>query len=74
MQDRSSIADIRSAPKLAYSKAEVSSLLSISLRTLDNLIARKEITVRRIGRRVLIPYTSVAAFLRCDHSTIAKAA
>jgi excisionase family DNA binding protein len=56
-------------PKLAYSKAESASLLSVSLRTIDNLIARKELTVRRVGRRVIIPATSITAFLRLDHST-----
>ncbi len=60
--------------KLAYSKLEAASLLSVSLRTIDNLIAQKEITVRRIGRRVVVPATSLAAILRCDSYTMKKAA
>ena len=60
--------------KLAYTKQEASSLLSISVRTIDNLIAQNELTVRRIGRRVIIPATSIAALLRCDSRTMAKAA
>lgn len=57
------------ASKFAYRKAEAAALLSMSLRTLDNLICRKEITVRRVGRRVLIPATSIRAFLLVDHVT-----
>jgi len=60
--------------KLAYSKAEAAKLLSVSARTIDNLIALKELTVRRIGRRVLVPHTSITAFLRCDHDTMAAKA
>lgn len=55
--------------RLAHSKVEAASLLGVSLRTIDNLIAQKEITVRRVGRRVLIPATSLTAFLRVDHCT-----
>lgn len=62
------------ASKLAYSKAESAILIGVSLRTIDNLIARKEITVRRVGRRVLIPVTSMTAFLLRDHCTSLKAA
>jgi excisionase family DNA binding protein len=62
------------ATKLAYSKAEATAILGVSLRTIDNLIAHKEITVRRVGRRVLIPLTSMTAFLLRDHCTSMKAA
>jgi excisionase family DNA binding protein len=39
---------------ILLSKREAARTLSISVRTLDNLIAAKEVPVRRIGRRVLI--------------------
>ena len=51
------------------SKRDAAKALSISLRTLDNLIAGKEIAVRRVGRRCLIPRTALEAFARRDHST-----
>jgi excisionase family DNA binding protein len=57
------------ASKLAYTKADAAKMLSLSLRSIDNLIALKELTVRRVGRRVIIPATSITAFLRLDHST-----
>jgi excisionase family DNA binding protein len=43
-----------STPKLLYSKKQAAELLSVSLRTLDRLIATKRLVVRRIGKRVLV--------------------
>jgi hypothetical protein len=42
-------------------------LLSISPRALDYLLANKQIAVRRIGSRVLIPMTELQKFSRPDH-------
>jgi len=44
---------------ILISKRDAAKALSISLRTLDNLIASKELTVRRVGRRCLIPRTAL---------------
>jgi len=63
---RSSETQLRTLPKLLYTKREASQLLSISIRKLESLIAEKRITVRRIGRRVLIPYKSLFAFTNRD--------
>jgi len=60
--------------RLAYTKAEAASALGLSPRTIDNLIAAKEIVARKIGRRVLIPATSLHSFVRCDHRTVKAAA
>jgi len=49
---------------LLHSKIEAATMLNISLRTVDNLIAMKELPVRRIGRRVLIPRTALLSFIR----------
>lgn len=54
---------------VAYTKADAAKMLSVSIRTIDNLIAQKELTVRRVGRRVIIPATSITAFLRGNHNT-----
>jgi len=54
---------------ILISKRDAAKALSISLRSLDYLIAAKEITVRRVGRRRLIPRTALEAFARRDHST-----
>lgn len=61
--------------KLLCSKKETADALGVSLRTVDNLIGRKELGVRRVGRRVLIPAKELERFTRYDHQTrsVAKA-
>ena len=54
--------------KLMYSKPEAAELLSISLRKLDDLIAMKELSVRRVGRRVLVTYEALLQFTKHDHN------
>jgi len=60
--------------QLLYSKAQGSKMLGVSLRTLDTLIATRELSVRRIGRRVLIPHAVLVSFARHDHRSDKKAA
>ncbi|MBV9481921.1 MAG: helix-turn-helix domain-containing protein [Acidobacteria bacterium] len=55
--------------KLLCSKKETAEALGVSLRTVDNLIDGKELAVRRVGRRVLIPVAEVERFTRRDHQT-----
>jgi excisionase family DNA binding protein len=54
---------------LLLSKKETADALGISIRTIDNLIVGKELAVRRVGRRVLIPVSEVQRFTRHDHET-----
>jgi len=58
-----------SQSKLMYGKAEAAEMLSISVRTLDYLIANKKLTVRRIGKRVLIAHNALVQFSKQDHQT-----
>jgi excisionase family DNA binding protein len=51
-----------SALKLLLTKKDVATALSVSLRTVDNLISRKELPVKRIGRRVLVPFSALVRF------------
>jgi len=53
--------------RLLLSRHEAAHSLGISLRTIDYLIAGKEIRTIRVGRRRLIPQTELARFLRHDH-------
>ncbi len=55
--------------QILMSKRQAAHLLSLSLRTVDNLIARRELPVRRVGRRVLIPRQAIEQFARRDHPT-----
>jgi excisionase family DNA binding protein len=41
--------------------------LSLSVRSIDYLIANKKLTFRRIGKKVLIPADEVRRFARGDH-------
>lgn len=54
---------------LRYTRPEAAARLRISLRTLDRLIAFKEIAVKRVGRRVFINEESLAQFIKRDHET-----
>jgi excisionase family DNA binding protein len=54
---------------LALSKLEAARMLGVSIRTVDRLIALKQLPVRRLGRRVLIPRNSLQSLLRADHPT-----
>ena len=53
--------------QILLSKRESARLLGISLRLLDTLIATKEIAVRRVRRRVLVPRRALEEFARRDH-------
>lgn len=50
-------------PKLLYSKKESAQTLSLSQRTIDALIARRELKVKRVGKRVLITGKSLQKFV-----------
>jgi excisionase family DNA binding protein len=54
---------------LSVGKVEAARLLGVSLRTVDRLIALKHLPVRRLGRRVLIPRSSLQNLMRADHPT-----
>jgi excisionase family DNA binding protein len=54
---------------LLLTKRQVSLLLNVSGRTINNLLARRELVKRKIGAKTLIPRTSVESFLKRDHQT-----
>lgn len=53
--------------KLLVGRVEAAGMLSISCRALDYLVANKQLPVRRIGSRVLIPMADLRTFSRSDH-------
>lgn len=53
-------------PKLLYTRAEAAAMLSLSVRTIDALLASKTLTCRRIGKAVRIPHSALLAFTRRD--------
>lgn len=55
--------------RLLVTKREAASALSVSIRTVENFIRRKELGARKIGRRTLIPLASLESFARRDHAS-----
>jgi excisionase family DNA binding protein len=66
------IGDQQMQSKLVHNRIEAATILGISVRTIDNLILNGELTVRRIGTRVVIPHHSIVQFIRRDHPTVVK--
>lgn len=60
--------------KLAVSRFEAAKMLSVSLRTLDALLAKGELRGRRVGRRIVFPIAELDRFLKRDHPLPAKSA
>ena len=52
---------------IAITKQEAAKMLGVSLRTIDRLIALKELQVRGLGRRVLIPRAALESLMHRDH-------
>ena len=56
-----------SVEKFLYSRKEAALSLGISVRSLDYIVARKELPTRRIGGKVLIPAVALRKFAAMDH-------
>lgn len=50
-------------PRLAFTPEEVADCLSVPLSWVDDLVKRKEVRIRRIGKRVIISCASLEAWL-----------
>jgi excisionase family DNA binding protein len=66
---RKSPASVEVVPmnKLLVSQSEAAQLLSISKRSVEYLVATRQLSTRRIGTRALIPIEDVRRFARSDH-------
>jgi excisionase family DNA binding protein len=56
--------------KLLMSKREAAEALGCSVRTIENLIARKQLASRRLGKRRMIPSSEVIRIARHDTPVI----
>lgn len=54
-------------PRLLYDRKNAARQLSISVRSLDYLIARGELQYRRMGKKILIPRGELVRYARGDH-------
>lgn len=62
-------AESRALPPILVTVQKAAILLGVCPRTIQNLIARKELPSRKIGRRRLIPYSGLLALARRDAQT-----
>jgi len=53
--------------RLLYDRKEAARQLSISVRSVDYLIASKQLETRRIGKRVLITHASLVKYASSHH-------
>lgn len=53
-----------SVEKLLYSKKDAAFALSLSVRSIEHLLATKRIEFRRFGAKVLIPATEIRKFAK----------
>src|SRR6202035_3834448 len=56
-----------SGTRMLYSRAEAARQLSISIRSLDYLIAGKAFQTRRLGKKILIPHSELVRFAGSNH-------
>ena len=53
--------------KLLYSRKDAAYALSISVRSLDYLIANKKLVTRKLGKKICVPHSELTRFARADH-------
>jgi excisionase family DNA binding protein len=53
--------------KLLVSQEEAAQLLSISKRSVEYLVATRQLSTRRIGTRALVPIEDIKKYARFDH-------
>ena len=52
--------------RLLLSKREAAEALGCSVRTIENMIARKQLASKRLGKRRMVPYGSLAQLSKRD--------
>ena len=56
--------------RLLYDRKEAARQLSISVRSLDYIIAAKGLDTRRIGKKVLVTHASLVRYAAANHYAI----
>jgi excisionase family DNA binding protein len=60
-------ANISPDAKLLVGREEAAEILSLSVRSIDYLLASKELPFRKIGTRTMIPSSALQSFARTNH-------
>jgi excisionase family DNA binding protein len=58
--------ETRDTPRLLYDRKEAARQLSLSVRSLDYLVANKKLEFRRIGKKVLITHARLVRFSQAN--------
>jgi hypothetical protein len=53
--------------KMLYDRKSAAFALSISTRSLDYLIANKQLATRKLGKKIMVSASELARFSRMDH-------
>lgn len=56
--------------KLLYSRRDAATALSLSVRSIDYLVASRRLISRRFGGKILIPASDLRRFARSDHAGV----
>jgi excisionase family DNA binding protein len=59
--------------RLLLSKREAAEALGCSVRTIENMVARRQLQSRRLGKRRMIPYAALAQLAKRDTLVITGA-
>jgi hypothetical protein len=73
LDDLCAAADPQPLQKFLYSRKESAWSLGISCRSLDYLIANKQLSFRKLGKKVMIPATELSRFAKMDHRHLTSA-
>ena len=68
-----SISEMKSSDSILVSKRTAAHLLGLSIRSIELLIASKQLVSRKVGRRRLIPRVELERFARRDTPVIGSA-
>ena len=68
----SASADDRGIAKILYSRKDAAFALSLSIRSLDMLIAFGQLDVRRMGKKVMVPAESLNRYASIDHACLTR--
>jgi hypothetical protein len=68
----SASADTASTTKLLYDRKSAAYALSISVRSLDYLIANKKLETVRLGSKIMIGHGTLVKFSRANHPTLTQ--
>jgi hypothetical protein len=66
------MSQIPQVTKLLYSRKDAAFALSVSVRSLDYLIANKKLSTRKLGKKITIPHCELVKFARADHANLTQ--